>query len=39
MTLPEIVWELSLTIWLIFKGFQLSPILAEEPAPVMQAAS
>jgi hypothetical protein len=39
MTLPEIVWELSLTVWLIFKGFQPSPILAEKPAPVMQAAS
>jgi hypothetical protein len=39
MTFPEIVWEASLTVWLIFKGFQPSPILAEEPAPVLQAAS
>jgi hypothetical protein len=30
ITLPEIAWEVSLTIWLIAKGFQPSPILADE---------
>ena len=27
-TLPEIVWEASLTLWLLFKGFKPSPILS-----------
>ena len=29
-TLPEIVWEASLTLWLLFKGFKPSPILASD---------
>lgn len=32
-TLPEIVWEASLTVWLIAKGFQSSPILADDTVP------
>jgi Domain of unknown function (DUF4386) len=31
-TPPEIAWEFSLTIWLIVKGFNPSPILSEEAA-------
>ena len=27
-TLPEIAWEASLTLWLLFKGFKPSPILS-----------
>jgi energy-converting hydrogenase Eha subunit A len=27
-TVPEILWEASLTLWLLFKGFKPSPILA-----------
>jgi Domain of unknown function (DUF4386) len=30
LTLPEIAWEASLAIWLIFKGFRPSPILYGE---------
>jgi hypothetical protein len=37
VTLPEITWELSLTIWLIVKGFEPAPILAEVPGPVVEA--
>ena len=29
-TVPEILWEASLTLWLLFKGFRPSPILAGE---------
>jgi hypothetical protein len=32
LTLPEIVWEFSLGIYLIFKGFRPSPILVEGSA-------
>lgn len=32
MTIPEIAWEASLTIYLIVKGFKPSPILASQPA-------
>lgn len=39
MTLPEIAWEASLTIWLLVKGFQPSPIIAEDAAPVLQTSS
>ena len=31
-TVPEILWELSITLWLLFKGFKPSPILAEDHA-------
>ncbi len=27
-TVPEILWEASLTIWLVVKGFKPSPILS-----------
>lgn len=30
MTVPEIVWEASLTIWLIVKGFRPVPILGDD---------
>jgi len=30
MAVPEIIWEASLTLYLIFKGFRPSPVLAEE---------
>lgn len=36
VTLPEIVWEVSLTIWLIAKGFRPSPILAEDAASAVR---
>jgi Domain of unknown function (DUF4386) len=36
LTLPEIAWELSLTIWLIAKGFRPSPILPGNARPVLQ---
>jgi Domain of unknown function (DUF4386) len=36
MTVPEIVWEVSLTIWLIAKGFQPSPILERGARPELQ---
>ena len=29
VTLPEAVWEASLGIWLIVKGFRPSPIIAD----------
>ncbi len=29
-TVPEILWEASLTLWLLFKGFKPSPILASD---------
>ncbi len=29
-TVPEILWEASLTLWLLFKGFKPSPILARD---------
>jgi hypothetical protein len=32
MTAPEAIWEFSLSIWLLFKGFRPSPILTGEPA-------
>jgi energy-converting hydrogenase Eha subunit A len=33
-TVPEILWEASLTLWLLFKGFKPSPILAAGEVPV-----
>jgi len=30
MAVPEIIWEASLTLYLIFKGFRPSPVLLEE---------
>ena len=30
LTIPEIVWELFLGLWLTFKGFKSSPVLAPE---------
>ena len=32
MTAPEAIWELSLSVWLLFKGFQPSPILTGQAA-------
>lgn len=34
-TIPEIVWELSLGIYPLVRGFKASPILAEEGRPVL----
>jgi hypothetical protein len=34
-TIGEIAWELSLTVYLIVKGFRPSPILANEPEPAL----
>jgi hypothetical protein len=36
LTIPEIVWELSLGIYPLVWGFKSSPILAEEGRPVLQ---
>ncbi len=36
ITVPEILWEASLTIWLIVKGFRPSPILSGDPSPSLQ---
>jgi hypothetical protein len=33
-TIPEILWELSLGIYLTVKGFKPSPITTETPQPV-----
>ncbi|UYM03400.1 DUF4386 domain-containing protein [Solicola gregarius] len=38
-TLPEIVWEASLTIWLIAKGFRPCPILDQDAPPESQPTS
>jgi hypothetical protein len=35
-TVPEFLWELSLGIWLVVKGFNPSPILSVEASPVAQ---
>jgi hypothetical protein len=32
MTAPEAIWEFSLSMWLLLKGFRPSPILTGEPA-------
>jgi Domain of unknown function (DUF4386) len=29
-TIPEFLWELGLGLWLTFKGFRPSPLLAED---------
>jgi hypothetical protein len=34
MTIPEIVWELFLGLWLTFKGFKASAITSNYPRPV-----
>jgi hypothetical protein len=33
LTAPEAIWELSLSIWLLVKGFRPSPILTGPPVP------
>jgi hypothetical protein len=33
LTAPEAVWELSLSVWLLVKGFRPSPILTDSPVP------
>jgi hypothetical protein len=33
MTAPEAIWELSLSVWLLVRGFRPSPILTGEPIP------
>lgn len=38
-TIPEIIWELSLALWLTFKGFRPSPILREGSAAAGQYAA
>jgi Domain of unknown function (DUF4386) len=35
-TIPEILWEASLTIYLLVKGFRPSPILSEGARPALQ---
>jgi len=32
LTAPEAIWELSLSVWLLVKGFGPSPVLTGEPA-------
>ena len=36
LTVPEFIWELSLGIYLAFKGFRPSPILSQDGSPVLQ---
>ena len=36
ITVPEILWEASLTIWLIVKGFRPSRILSGEASPALE---
>jgi hypothetical protein len=36
ITVPEILWEASLAIYLTFKGFRPSPFLSEDARPVLQ---
>jgi hypothetical protein len=33
MTAPEAIWEFSLSVWLLARGFRPSPILTGEPLP------
>jgi hypothetical protein len=35
-TIPEFLWELSLGIYLTFRGFRPSPILSEDASPALQ---
>jgi Domain of unknown function (DUF4386) len=35
-TAPEFLWELSLGVWLVVKGFRPSPILSGGASPVAQ---
>jgi len=37
LTIPEFVWELSLGIYLIVKGFRPSPIVSDEELPIVAA--
>ena len=37
LTVLEIIWEFSLSIWLLVKGFRPSPILTGEPVLPKQA--
>lgn len=34
VTIPEIIWELFLGLWLTFKGFRASAITSDDPRPV-----
>ncbi len=36
LTIPEFIWELSLGIYLTFKGFRPSPILSQDGSPALQ---
>jgi Domain of unknown function (DUF4386) len=36
LTIPEILWEASLALYLTFKGFRPSPILQEDARPALQ---
>jgi uncharacterized protein DUF4386 len=38
-TIPEFIWELGLGLWLTFKGFRPSPILAPDATRVRNAAT
>ena len=36
MTAPEAIWELSLSVWLLTRGFRPSPILTGQPTSAVQ---
>lgn len=36
MTAPEAIWELSLSVWLLWRGFRPSPILSGRPATAVE---
>jgi hypothetical protein len=33
LTAPEALWEFSLSVWLLVRGFRASPILSGQPVP------
>jgi hypothetical protein len=36
LTIPEILWEAALALYLTFKGFRPAPILQQDARPTLQ---
>jgi hypothetical protein len=34
LTVLEVIWEFSLSVWLLIKGFRPSPILTGQPVAI-----